>query len=230
MYTDLTIIGLFVFVYSIFAGGVERTPITGPIVFTAFGFALGPVGLGWLGIDVGGEGLRMLAELTLALVLFTDAANADLSVLGKSWRIPERLLGIGLPLTILLGFGVGVLLFPDLGLLEVAILATMLAPTDAALGKAVVTNKAVPGDVREGLNVESGLNDGICVPDAKLFLGWFGPRGLASIVFGIMVLDKHLPGGGILTVTVVCTIVLSILLHGLTANPVAKAFGRGERK
>jgi hypothetical protein len=76
----------------------------------------------------------------LTLVLFTDAANADLSVLGKSWRIPERLLLIGLPLTILLGYGPGVIPFRELGLLEIAILETMLAPTDAALGKAVFSN------------------------------------------------------------------------------------------
>jgi NhaP-type Na+/H+ or K+/H+ antiporter len=243
MYADLTIIGLFVFVYSAVPGGVERAPITGPIVLTAFGMALGPVGLGWLSLDVELEGLRALAELTLALVLFTDAANAHLTVLGKSWRTPERLLLIGLPLTILLGVGVGVVLFPGLGPLEIAILATMLAPTDAALGKAVVTNKAVPTGVREGLSVESGLNDGICVPmrmlpvylslgglplrrNAKLFIGWFGPRGLASIVFGIMVLDAGLPGGGTLAVTVVCTIVLSILLHGVTANPLVARFAR----
>ena len=86
------------------------------------------------------------------------------SVLRKAFHIPQRLLLIGLPLTILLGFGAGVLLFDGLTLLEIAILATMLAPTDAALGKAVVTNESVPADIRESLNVESGLNDGICVP------------------------------------------------------------------
>ena len=84
--------------------------------------------------------------------------------------IPVRLLLIGLPLTIALGFGFGVLLFDELTFLEVALLATMLAPTDAALGKAVVTNESVPEPVRESLNVESGLNDGICVPVLLFFL------------------------------------------------------------
>jgi len=85
--------------------------------------------------------------LTLAMVLFTDASNADLGVLKKSFHIPQRLLLIGLPLTIVLGFGVGVLLFGTLTLFEIAILATMLAPTDAALGKAVVTDERVPADI-----------------------------------------------------------------------------------
>ena len=81
------------------------------------------------------EGLRTLAELTLALVLFTDAANADLAVLRRGFRIPQRLLLIALPLIIVLGWAAGMLLFDGLTLLEAAILATMVAPTDAALGK-----------------------------------------------------------------------------------------------
>jgi NhaP-type Na+/H+ or K+/H+ antiporter len=387
MYETLAILAIFVFFYSLASGGLERTPINGALVFTAFGLALGPLGLDVLRLDVDTEGLRTLAELTLALVLFTDAANANLGVLKRSIGTPERLLLIGLPLTILLGFGIGMLVFDGLTLLEIAILATMLAPTDAALGKAVVTNEAVPSNIREGLNVESGLNDGICVPilfvflaltaatgaetstpvlalklvaeeigigvavgvgltvlgsrmlkvfaargwitetwqqlpvpalavacfalaqwlggsgfiaafaggllfgglakhhkprlllaaegtgdtlalitwvvfgaavvgqsvgsfswdvvlyavlsltvvrmlpvflvlagmqlrtDEKLFMGWFGPRGLASIVFAVIVLNEHLSGGGTITMTVVCTIMLSIVAHGLSANP-----------
>jgi NhaP-type Na+/H+ or K+/H+ antiporter len=290
-----------------------------------------------------------------------------------------------------------VLLFEKLSLFEVALLATMLAPTDAALGKAVVTNEAVPDAVRQGLNVESGLNDGICVPilfvflalatgkggeggpwhlamklvaeeigiglavglvltamavlllkfvkgqkwlthtwiqipvvalafgcfgvaqflggsgfiaafsggllfgvltkqhreeflcaaegtgdtlalitwvifgsavvgqavsyfswldllyavlsltlirmlpvfvsligmgvstEGKLFMGWFGPRGLASIVFCVIVVNAHLPNSGPIAMTVVCTIMLSILIHGITANPWAKAYGERQR-
>ncbi len=385
MYEILAIMAAFVFLYSIVSGGIERTPINGALVFIAFGFAFGPDGLGYLSINVDAEGLSTLAELTLALVLFTDAANADLGVLKKSFRIPQRLLLIGLPLTIVLGFGAGVLVLDGLTLLEIAILATMLAPTDAALGAAVVSNESVPAVIREG------LNDGICVPilllfialatgsgteggasmfalklvaqaigigvavgaglailggwllkrfanrgwitetwrqvpvvalslacyavaqelggsgfiasftggllfggiakrhketlllaakgtgdtlalitwvafgaavvgksisqlswevvlyailsltivrmlpvfltlmgmnlrtDEKLFMGWFGPRGLASIVFAVIVLNEHLPGGSTITMTVVCTIVLSVIAHGLSANPLVAA-------
>ena len=172
MYSDLAILAAFAFVYSVIAGRLEKTPLNGAIVFVAFGLACGPIGLGIIDLDVDAEGLRTLAELTLALVLFTDAANADLRVLKLNFQIPERLLLIGLPLTILLGFVLGVLVFDQLSLLEVAVLATMLAPTDAALGKAVVTNAAVPAPTRESLNVESGLNDGICVPVLFIFLAF----------------------------------------------------------
>jgi NhaP-type Na+/H+ or K+/H+ antiporter len=91
-------------------------------------------------------------------------------VLRRSLAIPARLLLVGLPLTIVLGFVVGAMIFDHLDALELAILATILAPTDAALGKAVVTNPAVPSTVRSSLNVESGLNDGICVPIVLLLL------------------------------------------------------------
>jgi NhaP-type Na+/H+ or K+/H+ antiporter len=297
-------------------------------------------------------------------------------------------------LTILLGFGAGVILFSGLTLLEIAVLATLLSPTDAALGKAVVTNKTVPSNIRESLNVESGLNDGICVPilflflalvtetgveegttqlaltllaeeigigglvgvgltllgwfllkrfaergwvtetwvqlpvpalavacfavaqwiggsgfiasfvggllfgrivskqhkhklllaaegtgdtlalitwivfgaavvgrsigslswqvllyavlsltlirmvpvflaltglnmrtDEKLFMGWFGPRGLASIVFAVIVLKEHLPGGDTISMAVVSTIILSVVFHGISAIPLVNALG-----
>ena len=170
MYQNLAVLGAFVFLYSSVAARLERTPINGALVFVFVGLAFGPLGLGLLNLSVDEEGLRTLAELTLALVLFTDAANSDLSVLRSNIAIPRRLLLIGLPLTILLGFALGFLMFDQLGLLEIAVLATMLAPTDAALGKAVVTNEAVPSRIRQGLNVESGLNDGICVPILFLFL------------------------------------------------------------
>jgi len=180
VYVELAILAAFAFLYSIVAGRVERTPITGPIVFMAFGFLVGPLGIGWLALDVTGQDLRMLADLTLALVLFIDAANADTSVHRTSTLIPRRMLLFGLPGTIALGFVAGWLIFDGLGIYELAILATMLAATDAALGKGVITNKAVPAPIREGLNVESGLNDGLCVPVLFVFIALAGAGGLAT--------------------------------------------------
>ncbi len=398
MYEDLALLAGFVLLYSTVAGGIERTWVSGPIVFTVFGVLIGPAGFDLLAFEAGGEALRNLAEMTLALVLFTDAAGADLGVLRRAAQLPVRLLLIGLPLTIVLGYLAGLLLNVNLSALEVALVATMLAPTDAALGKAVVTNAAVPDDVRQGLNVESGLNDGICVPilfvflalaqqagpdaqpwrlalglvagelgiglavgvlltgaavqllkfaarhhwvtatwlqipvvalaltcfataqllggsgfiaaftggllfgylarehrkmllraaegtgdtfalitwvifgslvvgqavgyfswrlalyavlsltlirmlpvflsltgtgmnaESKLFIGWFGPRGLASIVFAVIVLNANLPNSGRMAMVVACTVILSILLHGVTANPWARAYaGRSRR-
>src|SRR4051812_11847419 len=161
----------FLLIYSVVAGRIERSLVSGPIVFTVVGFILGADGLGVLRINMTGEGLRLLAELTLAMALFTDAVNADFGVVRLNLGLPERLLGVGLPLTILLGFSLAAIVFPSLGILEMALLAAILAPTDAALGKPVVTNPTVPPVLREALNLESGLNDGICVPIVVILLG-----------------------------------------------------------
>ena len=398
MYETLAVLALFIMVYSSVAGAVERRWVSGPIVFTCFGLLIGPAGFALLDWETDRELIRNLAEVTLAMVLFTDAAGADVRVLKNTSGVPARLLLVGLPLTIALGFAVGAVLIDSPSLFAIAVLATILAPTDAALGKAVITNEAVPDEVRQSLNVESGLNDGICVPvlllflalaldttgdmgplplaaklvfeqigiglavglvltfnavrllkyaryrqwltktwtqipifalalscfsvaqylggsgfiaafsggllmafmekdlskkvkeeylltsegagdtlalitwvtfgaavvgqaigyfswtillysflsltvirmlpvflcltgsgidtEGKLFIGWFGPRGLASIVFAVMVVNSGLPDSGPLAMTVVCTIVLSIVAHGVTANPWAQSYGK----
>lgn len=395
MYVELAILALFIFIYSLIAGRVERSVISGPMVFVVVGFLIGPSVLGWLKGTAASEDLRTLADLTLALVLFNDAASTNFSVLKRQFWIPSRMLLLGLPGVIVLGFCLAVLMFSGLSIYEAAILATMLAATDAALGKAVITNKAVPARLREGLNVESGLNDGICVPillffialsvggahgehstsvlmlvarelgvgiavglslalvaaaslrwclkrrwvseiwmqvtvvglaiasfslatslhgsgyiaaftggmlfgylakesthklifasegtgealalvtwllfgamvigpafklfswevviysvlsltvvrmvpiflslaglgesvSSKLFLGWFGPRGLASIVFAIMVINAGVPNGELIALVVICTVLMSLVAHGISANPLASWLGKKE--
>lgn len=398
MYLPLAILASFAFLYSIAAGRIERTPFTGPIIFISFGILVGPLGLAWLNLEVTVTDMRVLADLTLAMILFCDAANADKSVLKHGTGVPMRMLLVGLPGVIALGTLFGWMIFSELGVLEVAILATALAATDAALGKAVVSNTAVPARIREALNLESGLNDGLCVPilllfiamakagngefdvlaeatsffvselgigiavglavtavgvwlyrrawklgwimkewrglpvvmlsltcfavaqtlhgsgfiaafvggllfgylarrsthdlvldtegvgetlgmltwalvgavvipqviddfswqvlvyallsltvirmlpivlsltgtgedlKSKLFLAWFGPRGLASIVFAVIVLDNEVPGAELISVVVACTIVLSAFAHGLTANPLASALAARLKK
>ncbi|MBW1902362.1 MAG: cation:proton antiporter, partial [Deltaproteobacteria bacterium] len=104
MYENLAVMALLVFLYSIFAGRLERTPISGSIVFVVAGFILGPMALGWIKGDATNTELRVIADLTLALILFIDAANADLTILRRQIKIPARMLLIGLPGVIALGF------------------------------------------------------------------------------------------------------------------------------
>lgn len=206
MFINLAHLAAFILLYSTTSKGLERTQFNGAVVFTAFGLVFGPMGAGLLNLNVNAEGMRLIAELTLAVVLFTDAANVDLSILKQFVSIPVRLLLVGLTLTILLGFGLRVLMPDGLTLLEIAILATMLAPTDAALGKAVVTDEAVPTPIRESLNVESGLNDGICVPILFVFIAL--ANGEAAQAQPTM-----------LALKLVATVILSVIAYGISANP-----------
>lgn len=171
MYANAAILAAIAFLYATISGRVERSWLSGPVLFVLIGFLLGPSVLGIMHLDLDAHGLLLLAELTLALVLFVDAANVDIARIRANAALPQRLLLIGLPLTILLGFAVAYLLFPGLSWVEVALIAAILAPTDAALGKPVVVSPAVPTDVRQTLSFESGLNDGICVPIVVLLLG-----------------------------------------------------------
>jgi NhaP-type Na+/H+ or K+/H+ antiporter len=199
-YQILTVFAAFAFAYSLIASRLDKTPVNGALVYVAVGMLFGPQGLGLIDLKVNGEGISRLAELALAVCLFTDSSNANLSILRRIEAIPIRLLLIGLPLTIALGLGLGFLVFGDLSFYEIALIATMLAPTDAALGKAVVTNPAVPEKVRESLNVESGLNDGICVPVILLFLALATGTAEASESAGLAVkLTLEVIGIGVVT-------------------------------
>ncbi|HSO42457.1 MAG TPA: cation:proton antiporter [Rhodospirillales bacterium] len=382
-----------IILWGVFSRPLDRRGITSAMVFAGAGFVVGTSALGLLDVSVESEAAELVTEVALALLLFSDAARLDLRALRHELAWPTRLLLIGLPLTLLAGTGAGLLLFPGMALASVFLLSTMLASTDAALGQRVVTDTAVPARVRQALDVESGLNDGLAVPfflvaldlaNAELttgitwavisnaatqigwgllagvvagllgallfraadkrgwigsewrqivplatallayalavtlggsgfiaafvggmafgaaanapssavtlfteetggllaavtwigfgalalglvapnitwqvcvyaalsltlvrmvpvalallgkgvrppttaFIGWFGPRGLASVVFALLVLERGVPEGETLLATVVVTVALSVLLHGLTSVPFVRAYNR----
>lgn len=390
----IVVIATGVLVFGLFSKKLEGTPLTLPIVFTGYGWLIGMGGLGLAEIDPNHGVIHTIAELTLILVLFSDAARIDLKHLLSDHDLPLRLLSVGMPLTIITGAFVAIWIFPEASWPMVFLVATILAPTDAALGQAVVSSPKVPVRIRQALNVESGLNDGIALPlvlvfailagapggegagfgdviiftalqltigpivglcigyagarlidaainrhwmtisfqgisilcvalaafaaaesiggngfisaftagllfgstvrhrckflfefmesegqlltlitflifgavmlpqalhhavwstvllavlfltlvrmvpiaisvkglglslPSKLFLGWFGPRGIASILFALLILEEHpVPGGEELMACIVITVALSIFLHGVTATPLAKAYG-----
>jgi NhaP-type Na+/H+ or K+/H+ antiporter len=139
------------------------------MVFMVFGFILSS---DVTGLITGKDDtlINIIATLTLILVLFSDASRINLTLFRREQDLPQRLLGLGLPLTIFAGVLVGVVILTGLPLWQAAILATILAPTDAALAQAVINSERVPGRIRQALNVESGLNDGICFPILLLFI------------------------------------------------------------
>ena len=156
--------------YSLIANRLDKLSIGPALTFVAVGLVLGPVVLDVLHVDLESSTIRHLSELTLALVLFTDASTVDIAGLRRDAGLIGRLLGIGLLLTIAAGGLVGALVFPELPLATALLIGAILAPTDAALGLPVITNPAVPTRVRRILNVESGLNDGIATPFVLLFI------------------------------------------------------------
>ena len=197
--TELLVLALTLLAYAMVSSRLSLSPITAPMVFTGVGLLAGAAGL--VDLELDGEVVTLLVEVTLTLVLFTDAIRIDLRALRRHLGLPVRLLGVGLPLTILAGTAVGALLLPGLGLLEAALLAAVLAPTDAALGQAVVSDPRLPVRIRQAINVESGLNDGIALPVVTVLLavvvaeegaratdGWWS-LALSQVGFGV--------GGGV---------------------------------
>ena len=164
MHWQLATLAVILLGFAAISGRLEGTWITAPMAFTAAGMLVGADALGLVDPPATGTEVKILAEATLAVVLFSDASRIDLRALRGELGIPSRLLGIGLPLTLLLGFVAAVAVLGDLAWPEALVLAVILAPTDAALGQAVVTLGRLPVRIRQSLNLESGLNDGICVP------------------------------------------------------------------
>jgi NhaP-type Na+/H+ or K+/H+ antiporter len=164
-YGSLTI-GLYV----LLARRLRCSIISGPMLFTAVGFALVATGLIESPTGDVAEPIKVEIELTLALVLFSDAMSTNV----RSWRddgvLPARLLLIAMPLVVLSGTVVAMPILADLDLVGAALVATMLAPTDATLGKPVVADARVPVRIRESLDIESGLNDGLALPLLLFFI------------------------------------------------------------
>lgn len=165
----LIVIALCIVIYGAFSARLGRSVISAPMVFMLAGLAAGEAGLGVFDIEVDNHVLEGFGELTLGLILFADAASTNSRRLAHDYRIPRRLLLIGLPLSIGFGTLVAIGLFPNLSWQEAALIAAILAPTDAALGQAVIASKHVPERIRQGVLVESGLNDGLALPAVLLF-------------------------------------------------------------
>ena len=158
-------------VYGLLSERLRSTILTGPIVFVALGLLVGPIGMGLVSTATDVAFADSIFELTLILVLFSDAFAIDAPRLVRERTLPLRLLAIGLPLTIGLGWAIAALMFAGLDIWEAALIGAVLAPTDASLAQPVIVDRRVPRPVRDGLNVESGLNDGIALPFVIIFLG-----------------------------------------------------------
>ncbi len=159
-----------VVLWSVFSDRLERWNISAASALVGVGLVLanGPTGV--LHVGIGATGIRELAEFTLAIVLFGDAAGVSVRELARDAALPGRLLLVGLPLTMAAGTVTAKLIFPGLSWWVCAVIGAAVAPTDAALGAPIIEDSRVPRRIRRVLNVESGLNDGIATPFVKFFL------------------------------------------------------------
>lgn len=167
---SVAIVAIAVVLFALISRRIGPTVISGPMVFVAAGLICGPEIADIVDLDLEVEAVALIGEVALAVLLFSDASRIDTRKLKTEYMLPARLLGVGLPLSVALGTGVLMVLIDGVGVWEAALIAAILAPTDAALGQEVVTDAAVPVRIRQALNVESGLNDGLVVPAVALFL------------------------------------------------------------
>jgi NhaP-type Na+/H+ or K+/H+ antiporter len=176
------------FLFSLVSGRLERTILTAPIVFTVAGMLMFSALPSILKAGFNTKIFLSLAEVGLVLLLFTDASQTKLVILRSVGSLPVRLLSAGMLLTIALGMLAALLVFPRLSIWEAGILAAILAPTDAGLGQVIVNSPRVPVRIREALNVEAALNDGLSVP----FLLFFMAIAAAKIEGGAMALTQFI--------------------------------------
>lgn len=167
---ELALIAIFFLLFANFSGKIEKSIFSGPMIFAFAGLLFSPYLFNSIDLELDNRAIQFVAEFTLMILLFTDASRINISSLKKEHTLPLQLLGISLPLTILLGGLIALAMFNFLEFSTALILGAILAPTDAALGQAVVSYEKLPVRIRQTINVESGLNDGIALPFLLLFI------------------------------------------------------------
>lgn len=166
----ILVVAVVLLAWSVFSRLLARHNITGPLLFMVVGYVVANPDWGPLPVDLEARDVHAVAEITLALVLFSDASRVTVGSLRQHLSMPLRLLGVGLPLTLAIGAWAAAVLFGDLPWSLALFIGTALAPTDAALSVQVIDDPRVPMRLRGALNVESGLNDGIATPVVTLAL------------------------------------------------------------
>lgn len=168
-YWTSALIAILFLAFALVSRKLSGSILTGPMLFAGAGFVIGPQVLGWVEFEISNHVIHAVAEITLVVVLFTDAASTDFNLFRQSRNLPLRMLLIGMPLAVGLGTLAALGLFPGWTFWEAALLAAILVPTDAALGQSVIDNETIPDRVRTAISTESGLNDGLALPLVVLF-------------------------------------------------------------
>ncbi|GAB4052282.1 cation:proton antiporter [Catellatospora paridis] len=181
-------LGLVLVIWAIVARPAQRYSVTVPIAMAAAGLILTNGTHPLVNVEVTGPVVRHLIEITLALVLFTDATDISMRWLRETGRVPMRMLFIAFPLTVLLGFAAGVPLLPGAGWWVCAICAAVLAATDSTPILPLLHDRRLPAGMRHTITVVSGLDDGIAAPLVLLLLaGAIGTDDLESVLLELLI-------------------------------------------
>ena len=176
-HSDILLIALPFLLFGLVSRRLDYSPISAPMIFAGIGLLVAPQFFAIMHFQIGSEILYGIAELTLMLILFSDAAKIETKNLRRIYSLPLRLLVIGMPITIFLGALAAWNIYDNIAVFTAVLIAAILAPTDAALGLAVVEDKRVPQRIRETLSIESGLNDGLALPVVLILIALAGSMG-----------------------------------------------------
>jgi len=198
------VLAMLILAWAVTSKVLARANINGPLVFTVAGYLLANPDWGVLAVNFKAPSIHVIAELTLALLLFADASRVNASKLRSDIGFPSRLLGLGLPLSVILGSLLAAWLLDDLSWALAGFVGATLAPTDAALSAQVINDKRIPVRVRSVLNVESGLNDGIVTPVVAFALA------VAATELGMTGHEGGSEGGALLQLAVGVVVGLAI--------------------
>ncbi|NQV02190.1 MAG: cation:proton antiporter [Bacteroidia bacterium] len=195
IFTALLILG-----YGLVSKKLAQFMITAPMVFVAMGLVAGFFQLDFLHGGIRAPFIKIIAEVTLVLILFIDASTIDTKALFKAKGLPFRLLLIGLPLTMVFGIMFAIPLFPSVEIWMIMLMAFILSPTDAALGRVVVTSKFIPEKIRQTINVESGLNDGLALPPILVCIAFLStsPTTHTEVTYWVFFILKQLIFGPVI--------------------------------
>lgn len=175
----MALIGIVIVVSALLSGLIERSGLPQVAVFLAIGAALGPAGLGVINITLESQTLRIVATLSLTLVLFTDAVALNISEVQRHATLAVRVLGPGTLLSAAIGGFAGWWLL-GLTVPAAAILGAALASTDPVLLRGVLRRRDIPTTARQALQLESGLNDVVLLPVVLVAMAFMAQQGPAD--------------------------------------------------
>jgi sodium/hydrogen antiporter len=195
----LALLGIVIMVSALLSGFIERSGMPQVAVFLAIGAALGPAGLGALTLTLDSSALRVVATLSLTLVLFTDAVTLDLSEMRRHALLALRVLGPGTLLSAALVAVAGRWVL-DLSWPAATVLGAALASTDPVLLRSLLGRRDIPRAARQALRMESGLNDAVLLPVLIVAMAFLGQEAaLAGTDWARLGLDLFVlgPGAGV---------------------------------